>query len=364
MTTASETPEQQAPAGTNATDPANTDVSCSRRLPKWLAANEVSLVFTSYQSGIVFFVGTRPDGGLAIHQAGFPRAMGLSARRQRIYLASLAQIWRLENMLRPGELANQQYDVCYVPRNAQTTGDVDAHEIAVEPDGRVIFVNTSYSCLATLDQVHGFKPIWQPSFISKLAPEDRCHLNGLAMENGKARYVTAVSQSDVVNGWRDRRSEGGVLIDIASDKVLTDRLSMPHSPRLHNGQLYTLNSGRGHLARIDRQTGDIDELAFLPGFLRGLAFHKNHAIVTLSLPRDRSFAGLELDDELKKRDADAWCGIQIVELSTGNVVHWLRLDGSIRELFDVAVLPEVRCPLAVSPLAPEFASTTTMADTD
>lgn len=342
----------------------NTEISCSRGLSAWLASNGIGLVFTSYQSGIVFFVGARPDGNLSIHQAGFPRAMGLSAQHQRIYLASLAQIWRLENMLRPGEFANEQYDVCYVPRNAQTTGDVDAHEIAIEPSGRIIFVNTAYSCLATLDMVHGFKPIWQPSFISRLAPEDRCHLNGLAMEEGQARYVTAVSRSDSVNGWRDRRSEGGVIIDVASDKILTDRLSMPHSPRVHNGQLYTLNSGHGHLSRIDRQTGAIEEIAFLPGFLRGLAFHNNHAIATLSLPRDASFAGLELEDELKKRDADAWCGIQIIELATGNVVQWLRLDGAIRELFDVAVLPDVRCPLAVSPQAPEFASTVTMADPD
>jgi len=364
MATVSENPAQPTPTGANGADPSNTDVSCSRGLPGWLTTNGASLVFTSYQSGIVFFVGTRPDGGLSIHQAGFPRAMGLSAQRQRVYLASLAQIWRLENMLRPGEMANNQYDACYVPRNAQTTGDVDVHEIAVEPSGRIIFVNTAYSCLATLDKVHSFKPIWQPSFISKLAPEDRCHLNGLAMEDGKPRYVTAVSQSDSVNGWRDRRAEGGVIIDVTSDKVLTDRLSMPHSPRLHNGQLYTLNSGRGHLARVDRQTGDMEEIAFLPGFIRGLAFHNNHAIVTLSLPRDTSFAGLELDGELKKRDADAWCGVQIIELSTGNVVHWLRLDGAIRELFDVAVLPEVRCPLAISPLAPEFANTHTMTDPD
>ncbi len=365
MTVDSESPEPQSPDVANAQmQPEQTSISCSRGLSGWLLSNGVSLVFTSYQSGIVFFVGTQPNGTLSIHQVGFPRAMGLSAQHQRIYLASLAQIWRLENMLRPGELANQQYDACYVPRNAQTTGDVDAHEIAVEPSGRILFINTAYSCLATLDMIHGFKPVWQPSFISRLAPEDRCHLNGLAMEEGSARYASAVSRSDSVGGWRDRRAEGGVIVDISSDNILTDRLSMPHSPRLHDGQLYTLNSGRGHLARVDRQSGAIEEIAFLPGFLRGLSFHNNHAIVTLSLPRDASFTGLELENELKKRDADAWCGIQIVEMATGNVVQWLRLDGAIKELFDVAILPDVRCPLAVSPLSPEFNTTVTMADPD
>lgn len=363
MTVDPETPDPQSPNEPEPA-PAGTQISCSRNLPGWLANNGAGVVFTSYQSGIVYFVGVQPNGGLSIHQTGFPRAMGLCAQRQRIYLASHAQIWRMENMLREGEFANNQYDVCYVPRNAQTTGDVDAHEIAVEPSGRIIFVNTAYSCLATLDPVHGFKPLWQPPFITKLAPEDRCHLNGLAMEKGEARYVTAVSRSDVVTGWRDRRGEGGILIDVQQDRVLTDKLSMPHSPRLHNNQLYALNSGRGHLVRIDRQTGAAEEIAFLPGFVRGLAFHNNHAIVTLSLPRDQSFAGLELEDELQKRDADPWCGVQVIDLATGNVVEWLRLDGEIRELFDVAVLPDVRCPLAVSPLAPEFASTVTVADPD
>jgi uncharacterized protein (TIGR03032 family) len=204
--------------------------------------------------------------------------------------------------------------------------------------------------------VHSFQPIWKPPFITKTAPEDRCHLNGLAMENGTARYVTAVSRSDIVNGWRDRRAEGGTIIDVMTDAVLTSNLSMPHSPRIHDGRLYVLDSGRGYLSRVDRDTGKIDDVAFLPGFLRGLAFHGGHAIVGLSLPRDRSFSGLGLDDELTKRDAEAWCGVQVVELSTGNVIQWLRLDGAIRELFDVAVLPGVRCPLAVSPSSPEFAS--------
>jgi uncharacterized protein (TIGR03032 family) len=364
MTVDSNASEPQSPDASKEQADGSTNISCSRGLPDWLAANGIGFAFTSYQSGIVFFVGTRPEGGLSIHQAGFPRAMGLSTQHQRIYLASHAQIWRLENMLRPGEFANEQYDVCYVPRNAQTTGDVDAHEIAIEPSGRIVFVNTAYSCLATLDMVHGFKPIWQPSFITKLAPEDRCHLNGLAMEDGQAKYVTAVSRSDSVNGWRDRRGEGGIIIDVPSNKVLTNQLSMPHSPRVHNGQLYALNSGRGHLVRIDRDTGATEDIAFLPGFMRGLAFHNNHAFITLSLPRDASFAGLDLENELEKRDADAWCGIQVIELSTGNVVQWLRLDGAIKELFDVGILPEVRCPLAVSPLAPEMVTTVTMADPD
>lgn len=336
-----------------------TEITCSRGLAGWLVAHDVSLAFTSYQTGQLFLVGVQGGGVLSVNQIGFTRAMGLWASEQRIYLAALAQVWRLENMLRPGERANQHFDRCYVPRNAQTTGDVDAHELAVQPNGRVIFVNTSYSCLAEFDLVHSFRPIWKPPFISKLAPEDRCHLNGLAMQDGKPRYVTAVCRSDVVNGWRDRRAEGGILIDLKDDRVVTEKLSMPHSPRVWNGHLWVLDSGRGYLCHVDEQTGEARDHAFLPGFLRGFAFHGPAAIVGLSLPRDKSFSGLELDDNLKKKDADPWCGIQMIDLRTGDVLQWLRLEGLVRELFDVAVIPGARCPMAVSPQSQEFASTVT-----
>lgn len=338
---------------------ARTEITCSRGLAGWLRSNNVSLAFTSYQTGQLFLVGVQAGDVLSVNQIGFNRAMGLWASQQRIYLAALAQIWRLENMLRPGELANQHFDRCYVPRNAQTTGDVDAHEVAVQPNGRVIFVNTAYSCLAEFDLVHSFRPIWKPTFISKLAPEDRCHLNGLAMQDGKPRYVTAVCRSDVVNGWRDRRSQGGILIDLDDDRIVSENLSMPHSPRIWNNQLWVLDSGRGHFCRVDASTGKSEEVAFLPGFLRGLAFHGGAAVIGMSLPRDKSFSGLELEDNLKKRDADPRCGIQIVDLRTGDVLQWIRLEGLVRELFDVAVIPDVRCPMAISPQGGEFATTVT-----
>jgi uncharacterized protein (TIGR03032 family) len=283
--------------------------------------------------------------------------MGLWASEQRLYLATLAKIWRLENMLKSGERANSHFDHCYVPRNAQTTGDLDVHELAVQSSGRVIFVNTSYSCLAELDIVHSFRPIWKPVFISKLAPEDRCHLNGVAMQDDKPRYVTAVCRSDVVNGWRDRRAESGVLIDVRDDCVVTEKLSMPHSPCIWNGSLWVLNSGGGHICKVDQESGKIEEVAFSPGFLRGLAFHANVAIVGLSLPRDKSFAGLELDTNLQKKDADPWCGIQVIDLRTGDVLQWIRLEGFVRELFDLAVLPGVRCPMAIGPQGQEFVTT-------
>ncbi|SEL87168.1 TIGR03032 family protein [Roseovarius azorensis] len=327
---------------------ATAGISCSAGFADWLGWHGISLAFTSYQTGQLFLVGHHPNGQVAFHQHGFGRAMGLWTTPERLYMATSAQIWRLENVLMPDQRANGRFDRLFVPRNAQTVGETDIHEIAVEPRGRILFVNTLHSCLATVSTVHGFRPVWKPPFISRLAAEDRCHLNGLAMENGRARYVTAACRSDVIGGWRDRRAEGGLIIDLAEDdRIVTEGLSMPHSPRLRGSELYVLDSGRGQLCRVDRLTGSAEPIAFLPGFLRGLAFVGNHAIVTLSLPREASFSGLALDEALRIRDAEPWCGVQVIDLASGDVVQWIRLGGPIRELFDVAVLPGTATPMSI-----------------
>src|SRR4029077_4773473 len=95
----------------------------------------------------------------------------------------------------------------------------------------------------------------KPSFISGLLDGDKCHLNGMAMDEGRPAYVTAVSRSDVIDGWRDRRSDGGVVIDVATGKVVCNGLSMPHSPRMHKGELWVLNSGTGELGVVKLPDG-------------------------------------------------------------------------------------------------------------
>ena len=297
----------------------------------------------------------RGGGAHAINLNGqnFGRTMGIHTLGNRLYVGTLFQIWRLENALASHERANTIHDRLYLPRPAQTTGDIDIHEMATDRAGRLVFVNTKFSCLAITSPTRGFTPIWKPTFISKLAAEDRCHLNGLAMDNGVVRYVTAVSRSDVTMGWRNRRHEGGVLIDVQSDRIITDQLSMPHSPRVHGGAVWALDSGRGALIRIDPMTGAREDVAFCPGFMRGLAFSGKFAIVTLSLPRgDQAFSGLQLADEIKKRDGEPWCGLMIIDTTSGDTVEWIKVEGSISELFDVAVLPGVLCPISMSPDAP------------
>lgn len=334
----------------------DTKIETSRGFAQWLHQTGCSFAFTSYQSGKLFLVGRLPDGKVSLHQQSFERAMGLHAGRDRLYLGTAYRLWRLENTLGPGERANAHFDALYTPRNAQTTGDLDIHEVSVDAHGRVVFVNTKFSCLATLSPRYGFQPLWMPPFISKLVAEDRCHLNGLAMQDGRPAYVTAVSRSDTLTGWRERRHEGGVLMEVPSGRIVTDTLSMPHSPRIHDGKLWVLDSGRGYLVQVDPESGERKDIVFCPGFLRGLAFCGRYALVTVSLPRNGAFEGLQLDEELRSRDGDPWCGVLVIDLNAASIVEYIRLKGPIQELFDVAVLPGVTCPMAIGPDAPEMRS--------
>ncbi|MBC2776400.1 TIGR03032 family protein [Parasphingopyxis marina] len=355
--------EEQQPPATPAPEEAaqaaegKTNITVSRGMADWLISNKTSFAFTSYQTGQLFLVGITADNKVSFNQQNFQRAMGVCYTPGRLYLGSLFQVWRLENMLMPGQIGNKQFDMVLIPRNAQTVGDVDVHEVGIDAGGHVLFVNTKYSCLAQLDLVHSFKPIWKPPFISKLVGEDRCHLNGLAMDGGQPRFVTAVSRSDTVNGWRERRHEGGVLIEVETGRIVTDQLSMPHSPRVHDGKVYVLDSGRGQLVRVDPESGEKTDIAFCPGFLRGLSIHNGHAIVTISKPRDGSFSGLALDGEMEKRDSEPWCGVLVINLANGDIAEWVRLDGHIVELFDVAAMPGVRCPMSIGPNTIEIRNT-------
>ena len=321
-------------------------VTASRDFPAWLVAQQASIAFTTYQAGKLLMIGVDDKGQLAVAERTFTRCMGLwadAADGRTLWLSSLYQLWRLENAL----LAGQKYkghDRLYVPREGLTTGNLDVHDIAREASGRLVFVNTLFSCLGTVSRNLSFAPLWRPPFISKLMPEDRCHLNGLALENGRAAYMTTCSRSDVADGWREHRGNGGQLIDLRSDQILLNGLSMPHSPRVHDGKIYLHNSGTGHFGWADRAARKFVPIRFCPGYLRGLAFLGGCALAGLSKPRDKAFTGLELNSELEKRKLTPTCGLQVIDLASGEVAHWLTIEGLVTELYDVAVLPTVRRP--------------------
>ncbi len=328
-----------------------------------------AVAFTSYQSGLLYMVGRNKDGGINIHQAAMPKPMGLNREVDGgLILASGYQIMRFKNVLEPEQQINHTFDACYVPRTVHVTGYLDAHDVGIDSQSRPIFVNTRYNCLATVSERHSFEMIWKPGFISDLVDEDRCHLNGLALEDGVPRYVTAVSRSNTIDGWRDRRADGGIVIDVQSNEIVCKGLSMPHSPRLHNGELWLFNSGSGELGVVnleaeneDGSRGTFVPRVFCPGFLRGLSFHGNFAFVGLSKPRYKRFEGLALDQKLQDADSDPWCGVQVIDLTKNSCVEWLRIDGDVAELYDLELLPGVICPMAVPPMSEEAASLVTFA---
>lgn len=330
------------------------EIFTSRQFLSWLREEGLSLALTTYQIGKLILLGSNPRGELSVFDRSFGRSMGLTATENGFYLANLYQIWRFENQLPPGG-EHKGYDRLYVPQVGNTTGDLDVHDLGVQSDGQLIFVNTLFSCLSTLSETHSFRPVWKPSFISKLAAEDRCHLNGLAMRDGQPAFVTCVGRSDAADGWREHRRDGGLVIDVASHEVVASGLSMPHSPRWYRGRLWVANAGTGEFGHIDLATGRFEPLTFCAGFMRGMSFHGDYAIIGTSMPRhNKTFSGLALDDMLASKGVEPRCGLLVIDLRTGDVVHWLRFEGLIQELYDVMALPGVRRPMALGFVSDEI----------
>ena len=323
------------------------EISASRQFNSWLHEQNLSLAFTTYQAGKVFLIGLQPNGKLSIFERSFDRCMGLYNSGSTLYLSSLYQIWRFENALQPGQI-HDGYDALYVPQVAYITGDLDVHDLIVEKTGQLVFVNTLFSCLATVSNTHSFKPVWQPPFISKLAAEDRCHLNGVALRDGKACFVTLVGQTDIADGWRDRKQDGGSIINVITNQIVATGLSMPHSPRWYQEKLWVLNSGTGEFGFIKLKEGKFEPITFCPGYLRGCAFSGNYAIVGLSQSRDnKTFADLPMNSKLEQQGVEPRCGLMVIDLNTGDIVHWLRIQGVVKELYDVSVLPGCKRPMAI-----------------
>lgn len=352
--TDAETPKPADASPADAKPEPHLEIKTSRGFESWLDAVGGSLAFTTYQAGKLFLLGMQPNGRLSVFERTFERCMGLHATERTLWMSSIYQVWRFENALEQGQNQNG-YDAVYIPQIAYTTGDLDVHDVMPGPDGLPIFCATLFNCLGTLSPTHSFRPVWRPPFISRLAAEDRCHLNGVAGEDGVPKYVTMVSRSDIVDGWRDRRTDGGVLMDVASGEVVAEGLSMPHSPRVRDGKVYLLDSGGGRFGCVDPADGKFEEIAFCPGFARGLSIVGDYALIGLSMPREnRTFSGLPLDDALKQRDSAPRCGLLVVDLRSGDTVHWIRVEGIVTEIYDVAIIPGVRRPMAIGTRADDI----------
>jgi len=323
------------------------DCAASADFLGWASRAGGSLMMTTYQAGKVAMIGW--DGGqITLLMREFDKPLGLAVQGGRVALATRHDVFILANapLLAPDYLEDQpgRYDALFLPRATFHTGDIHTHDVAFSGQ-EVLLVNTRFSCLARLSEEHNFTPVWRPPFVSDLVPEDRCHLNGVAMRDGRPRYVTALGATDTPGGWRQGKADGGVLIDVETDEILADGLSMPHSPRWHEGRLWVLNSGTGELITVDPNTGESTVVCGLPGYLRGLCFVGPYALVGLSKIREKHiFGGLPIQE----RYESLRCGVVVVDLRSRSQVGMFEFTGGCEEVYDVQFLPGVYRPMILN----------------
>ena len=318
--------------------------------PNLLAQLGISLVVSTYQAGHLILV-RNDEGELNTHFRTFNKPMGVAADHARLAVGAAREVWffrnvpEVRNKLEPAN----KHDACYIPRDIHVTGDIDIHEMAWgqgsaadrQDHNQLWLVNTKFSCLCTLDHEHNFIPRWRPPFVSALYLEDRCHLNGLGMRAGRPKYVTMLGETDSPGGWRANKANGGLLMDVDRNQVLIRNLSMPHSPRWYDNRLWLLESGLGSLAWVDQESEQVQTVAEMPGFTRGLDFYGPLAFIGLSQVRETAtFSGLPLTERLEERI----CGVWVVNIHTGETVAFLRFEAAVQEIFAVQVLPNIRFP--------------------
>ncbi len=314
------------------------DYLCSNGFESFLKTHAISIAFSSFPLSLLGTINPgNPNKLLNFSQV--PDARGLHFNGNRFLTSCNTYILETQDAPQLNDLQKNDLNHSTAVGIKHLMGNLDIHDVVIDSSSDIIFANTRYSCLSRIFKSHGTSSIWQPPFISSLAPEDRCHLNGIATRNGTPAYVSAVAETDVMDGWRKFRGNGGVLIDVKQNRVICRGLSMPHSPRFYQNRLWALNSGTGELGTVnlENSTGTFEPLLFLPGFLRGLQFVGSYAIIGLSRPRHGDFEGLPLYNRLNEKRLPPWSGIAVVDIKAGVCVEWLRLTGRVCEVSDIAI---------------------------
>lgn len=321
-------------------------------IPELLLMLNCSLAISTYQAGKVIFISPKNENALVQLPRTFNKAMGIALDGDKMAIACKDEVVVLVNsnsLARHYPRQPNTYDSMFMPRATYHTGALDVHDLDWG-DGILYAVNTSFSCLIKIDDNFSFTPIWKPPFITKLASEDRCHLNGMAIQNGRPKYVTAFNKGNTHQSWRQEVTKAGIIIDIESNQVIAENLPMPHSPRLFDGELYVLFSATGELAKINIETGGYDVVCRLDGFVRGLAKHGDYVFIGLSKLRQNSSTFAQLDIAKKALSA----GIAIVHLPTGALVGELQYKMSVDEIYDIQILPDLLRPGILNTLKPEY----------
>ncbi|WP_218079260.1 TIGR03032 family protein [Anthocerotibacter panamensis] len=336
------TEETEATGETVGTDAPGEDYDYSESFPLLLHRLGISLAVTTYQAGRLYIVSSN---GEEIKLAGrnYSRAMGCYVHPKGLLLATRNQVLsftRAPHLLQRF-YPETDYDDLYVSQFAYFTGDIAVHDVGLMGD-TVVAVSSTFNGLVAMSTDYSFIPIWKPHFISALCSEDRCHLNGVAFVDGSPRYVTAIASTDQEGAWREHKTDGGIVMDVATNQVICRGLAMPHSPRVYEEDLWVLSSGTGELGVVNSL--GFQPMIYLPGFLRGLAFYGPYAFVGLSKIREKKIFG---DLPIEEKVNDLRCSVEVVNIHTGLWEGSLRFHKEVEELYDIQIIPNSRQPLVV-----------------
>lgn len=313
-------------------------ISFTDGIDKLVKSLNSTIAVSVYQAGKILLFYTNKKGNFRITPISYPKPMGICSDENKLAIATNNELHVYGNA---PELAgkiesNQHFENLFFPRMTYHCGQLDLHDIAFI-NGKITAVNTLFSCICEFDEHHNFTPIWKPPFITETTPEDRCHLNGMALVDGKAKYITALGSGDVKQSWRDNIVSGGVLMDIEHNEVILDGLAMPHSPRFYKNKLFLLESAKGELVEVDLETESKKTIAKLNGLVRGLSIIKDIAIIGISKVREKSTTFGKLDESVKAE----YASIEFIDLKSGMGLGRITFKNTIQEIYDVQLLENI-----------------------
>ena len=324
------------------------------QVPELLMRLGCTLAITTYQAGKLVLISPKDEHTLIQLPRTFDKPMGIAEDTEKDKLAlacrDTVQVFaNSKDLAAYYPPAPQKYDALYMPRLTYHTGQVDIHDLNFGKGGKLYAVNTLFSCIISLDDDYNFTPYWKPWFVDRIASEDRCHLNGMAMQDGLPKYTTAFNTGNTHQSWRENITKTGVIMDITTNEVIVDGLAMPHSPRIYNGELYCLLSATSELIKVDVEKGTYETIIKVDGFVRGMDLYQDYLFIGLSKLRKNSSTFAKLDFA----DAANVAGIMIVHLPTASLAGKITYETSLDEIYDVHVLASKLRPNILNTLKPE-----------
>ena len=309
------------------------------QIPELLQQLNCSIAISTYQAGKIVFISAKDENSLIQLPRNFEKAMGIAedAEKDKIAIACKDEVIVFKNSKDLATFypkAPNKYDALYLPRNTFHTGAIDIHDLNFGSNGELYAVNTLFSSIVKIDDNYNFTPFWTPPFIDKIASEDRCHLNGMAMQNGKPKYATAFNNGNTPQSWRDKVTKSGIIIDVVNNNIIAEGLAMPHTPRIFNNDLYVLLSAKGELVKVNTEDGTYEVIVQIDGFVRGMSLHKDYLFIGLSKLRKNSSIFSKLPFAEKANEA----GIVVVHLPTKSIAGKITYLTSLDEIYDIHIL--------------------------